>query len=396
MNVWITLRNLRVRAGATFLTVLAVALAVATALVVPMITRSAQRGAADAAQVFDLLVTPKGSSTQAVLSSLFYLQAPLGNLKYATYERLARDPRTRRAVPIGLGDNYAGFPIVGTTSAFFDQRMKPTQPPYFRVARGRIFGAPNEAVLGAGVAARAGLGVGGSFRSEHGMFEVAGAEHEEHEGEYRVVGVLAPTGGPVDRAVLVGMESIWSSHGQFAPRSRGVTAVLYTATNLGDLYSVAQGLNASADAQAVFPGQVFAQVRGVLEQGEAAYAALSVLVLILAALTVWLSVYAASVERARGVSLLRALGARRGTVFSVVLLETGVTVLAGILLGVGLALLVGWGAGALLGGRLGFSLPSPSLDPSLLLRAAALFPLGLLAALPPAVRAARQSPLEFL
>lgn len=399
MKLWVTVRNLRTRALPTLLTVLAVALASTLALVVPMVTRSVERGAANAAQVFDLLVTPKGSPTQAVMSSLFYLQAPIGNLPYRTYEDLARDPRTRRAVPVGLGDNYVGFPIVGTSAAFFDQRVKPRDPPYFRVAQGRMFGRPFEAVLGAQVAAQTGLAPGGTFRSEHGMFEtppVEGAGHEEHGSVYTVVGRLAPTGGPVDRAILVEIESIWQVHGQFAPEGRGVTAVLYTAQGLGDLYSVAQRLNATPDVQAVFPGQVFAQVRGVVQQGQAAYAALSLLVLLLAALTVWLSVYAAGVERARVVSLLRALGASRATVFSVVLLETAVTVLAGVLLGVGLAYLTGWAGGQAIAGRVGFSLPPPSLDWALLGRAALLVPLGLLAALPPALQAARQSPLEHL
>ena len=392
MTLWITLRNLRVRGWATLLTLLAVALATATALIVPLISKQVERGAADAAQVFDLLITAKGSPTQAVLSSLFYLDVPIGNIPYATYQQLAADKRTRRAVPLGFGDNYRGLPLVGTNSRFFEQRLKPDSPPYFRVESGRLFGGPFEVVIGQVAARQAGLKLGDSFKSAHGLEEHKGAETDEHDAEYRVVGLLAATGGPIDRALVTDIQSLWDIHGQFAPESRGVTAVLYTASSLGDLYAVASQVNASPDAQAVFPGQVFANVRSFVLQGQAAYAALSVLVLLLAALTIWLSVYAASLERIRSVALLRALGAGRGTVFGVVLLETALTVLLGLLTGVALSYLVSVLGGQLLGTRLGFSLPAPLLDWALLLRVAALFPLGLLAALPPALSAARLSP----
>jgi putative ABC transport system permease protein len=396
VTLWLTLRNLRVRALGSLLTVLAVALATATALVVPLLTSQVQRGAADAAQVFDLLITAKGSPVQAVLSSLYYLDVPIGNLPYSTYTALAADPRTRRAVPLGFGDNYQGLPVVGTGATFFDQRLSPKAPPYFRVRQGRQFAAPFEAVLGAVAASQTGLRLGQRFRGAHGLGDTpAGAEREEHAQPYLVVGVLAPTGGPVDRAVLTPLASLWAAHGQ-AGAQRGVTAVLYTPVSLGDLYQVARRINAEPRAQAVFPGQVFGQVMGFVNQGQAAYAGLSLLVLLLAAITVWLSIYAASLERARGVALLRALGARRATVFGVVLSETAVLVSLGLLVGLGLGVLLSVLGAQLLGTRLGFSLPAPQLGWPLLARTLWLLPLGLLAAVPPAWRAATSPPVRAL
>jgi len=398
VTFWIALRNLRTRWLATLITLLAVSLATATALVVPLLSRQVERGAQDAAQVFDLLITAKGSPSQAVLSSLFYLDVPIGNLPYSEYTRLKADPRTLRAVPLGFGDNYHGLPLVGTDPSFFEQRLKPGDPPYFHLSRGRMFGQPFEALLGASAAAQTGLKIGDTFRSAHGLEEhhEEGVEEEEHEATYTVVGLLAATGGPVDRAVVTPIESLWRVHGQLTPESRGVTAVLYTAGRLNDLYSVAQQTSARPLAQAVFPGQVFAQVRGFVLQGQAAYAGLSLLMLLLSALTVWLSVHASGLERARSVALLRALGAGRGTVFGVVLLETALVVLLGLGLGVLFSLGLGGLVGGVLGGRLGFSLPAPTLDPGLLLRVLWLFPLGLLAALPPAVGAARAEPTRNL
>lgn len=401
LALWTALRGLRSRLGALLITVVAVALATATALVVPLVTRQVERGAQDAAQVFDLLVTAPGSGTQAVMSSLFYTGAPIGNIPERVYEELRDAPGTRRAVPIALGDNYLGFPIVGTTAAFFDQRVRPSDPPYFRIDRGGSFVREHDAVLGARVAREAGLRVGSTFVGAHGLEEhhVEGEEedHDEaHSEPYRVTGILAPTGGPVDRAVLTPIETVWEVHGEDQVAEREVTAVLYSAEQLSGIYVTAQRINAGQGAMAVFPGQVFAQARDVLLQGQAAYAALALLVLGIAALTVWLSVYTSGLERQRTVALLRVLGAGRGVVFALVLLETLLTVTLGVLLGLGLALLVSTVGGDVLGARLGFTLAAPQLTWALVSRTLLLIPLGLLAALPPAVVAARVSPLRLL
>lgn len=398
MIAWIVTRNLRSRLTSSILSILAVALAVATALVVPLVTRQVERGAANAAQVFDLLITSKGSATQAVLSSLFYLDAPLTNLPYAEFQRLEADPRTNRAIPLGFGDNYHGFPLVGTNERFFEQRVKPSAPAYFSTASGRVFKQPFEAVVGSRVARQAQLGLGATFHSSHGEGS-QGANHDEddeHDVEYQVVGVLAPTGGPADRAIFVQLASLWTTHAQNTDDSRGVTAVLYTAHSISGLYSVAQQTNASPALQAVFPGQVFAQLRDTLSQGQAAYTALSLLVLLLAMLTVWLGVHASGMERARTVALLRALGAQRRTVFTVVLAETLMVTLLGLLCGVMLGYGISTIAAHVLTPQLGFRLPPPEVDLALLTRVTFLVPLGLLAALPPAWSTARQSPLRSL
>lgn len=399
MALWIVVRNLRVRALATALTLLGVALATATALMVPLVLRSLERGAAEAIQVFDLLIAAKGSPTQAVLSSLYLLQPPIANLPYPLYERLAQDPRGRHVVPLAFGDSYRGLPLIGTNLQVFELRLKPTLPPYFRLRQGRPFQTTYEAVMGARAARETGLKIGDEFLSAHGFFatqeEAAEAGKHHQEERYRVVGVLEPTGGPWDRAILVPIEAYWEAHGEDRDQ-RQVTAVLFTGRRISDVYQVAQEINRGSEAQAVFPGQVFAQTRNFLLQGQSAYGALALLILALAGLLVWQEVYGQGLERRRRTALLRALGAGPGLVFSVVLLETLLEVGLGVLLGI----LLGWGLAALgsglLGEWLGFFLPPPQLTADLVGRVLLLLPLGLLAALGPALQAARQSPLEHL
>ncbi len=401
---WITLKNLRSRFGALVITVLAVALASATALIVPLITRQVERGAQDAAQVFDLLIAARGSPTQALTSSLFYLDQPTGNLPAQLMTDLKQSAGTKRVVPIGLGDNYLGFPIVGTSTAFFEQRIKPKDPPYFQLAQGTLFKTQFkiqfttqlQTVVGARVAREAALTLGATFKGSHGLEERADGEDKEHEGLYTVVGILKPTGGPVDRAILTPIETIWAAHHQNDPKTRQVTALLYSAEQLAGIYTTAQKINASKEAMAVFPGQVFAQAKDVLNQGQAAYAGLSILVLGIAALTVLLSVYTSSIERQKMVALLRALGTSRGTIFGLVVLETLVVVSLGVLLGLLLCLLISSLGGQLLGQKLGFTLAAPQLTWPLVSRVLLLIPVAFVAALPPAFIAMRSSPLKHI
>ena len=222
LTLWVLVRSLRMRLFANVLTVVAVLLGVGLALVVPLSLRAFQKGATEAAQIFDLLVTAEGSQTQAVLNTIYYQNAPIGNIPYRVYASLEADPRTARAVPLGFGDSVQGYPLVGTTPAYFELRASPQAPPYFRLEQGAIFSGAYQAVLGAQVAREIGFGLGDTFRTAHGFVETF--EPTMHTDDYRVVGILAPTGGPSDRAVYTALESVWDSHGQFSPESGVVDA----------------------------------------------------------------------------------------------------------------------------------------------------------------------------
>jgi putative ABC transport system permease protein len=407
MVLWIAWRNLRSRALEAFLASLGVALAVTLALIVPMVLRSLERGTKDFLQVFDLLVARKGSSAQAVLSSLFLLQPPAGNLSYKLYRSLEKDPRTKRLIPLAFGDSYLGFPVVGTNGSFFTLSQGPSSAPFFALREGRIFqegpiqlekGTVYEAVVGARVAREAGLKVGDLFLTGHGFFasqEEAAQATEHRPISLKLVGVLKPTGSPYDRAVLVPIGYYWETHGQ-GEEDRQVTAMLFTGKSLAHIYQVQQELGRSSEAMGVLPGQVYADLRSVLAGGETLYRALGIGVLFLAASLVWLEALSESLERRRRLAVLRALGGGRGLVFGVVLTETLLEVALGLVGGVGLAHLLGLGVSSSLGERLGFYVPPPRVDGDLLVSVALLLPVALIVALVPALQAARSSPLEYL
>ena len=131
-------RYLRFRWLVTALTLAGIALGAGLVCAVLSLRHEAERALSRDAALYDLVVGGKGSPLQLVLSSVYHLDAPTGNVPYAEYERLRRDRRVLWAAPIGLGDNYMGFRIVGTEAHFFDLPRRDGEL-FFRMARGRRF-----------------------------------------------------------------------------------------------------------------------------------------------------------------------------------------------------------------------------------------------------------------
>ncbi|GEP94922.1 FtsX-like permease family protein [Chitinophaga cymbidii] len=150
----------------------------------------------------DLVLGAKGSPLQLILSSVYNLDAPTGNIYLQEAQRFMQHPMVESAIPLSLGDSYKGYRILGTTPAYLDRfKVQPRE--------GRIFSGSMEVVIGATVAERAGLKIGSRFAGTHGL-EEKGHVHEEHS--YVVVGVLPATGLAIDQLILTPLESVWTIH----------------------------------------------------------------------------------------------------------------------------------------------------------------------------------------
>lgn len=150
----------------------------------------------------DMVLGAKGSPLQLILSSVYHLDAPTGNIYLQEAQRFMQHPMVESAIPLSLGDSYQGFRIIGTTTAYLDKyKVKPSA--------GRVFSAPMETVIGAKVAERSGLKIGSTFAGTHGL-AATGHVHDEHS--YVVTGVLPPTGLAIDQLILTPLESVWAMH----------------------------------------------------------------------------------------------------------------------------------------------------------------------------------------
>lgn len=416
--------------------VLLVGLATALGVAVTLQERSLRLGSARAADKFDLVIGAAGSETQLILSSIFLQAAPLPLVDGAVLTKLAADPRVAWAAPVGFGDSFAGYPIVGTTTSLVSN----TTPGF---AEGKIFALEGEAVLGAAV----NLSLGAEIKPMHGSAETGGHTHTEIA--YTVVGRLQPTGTPWDRAILVPIQAVWHVHGlggdhghaqghgegdadahagedhhgdsrdhahedgerheaehhggidpdapiveNFGDGLPGLPAILVKPKTIADAYRLRQEYR-SGNTLGVFPGEVLTGLYATLGDAKTVLSAVSAGSQGLVAAALMLVTVIHVGQRRRQIGALRAFGAPRGSVFAIVWLELFFLVA----LGVGIGFLLGLGA-AHIGAQLftaksGVILPVGFTGEDLRL---ALFLLGFAAVLAaiPALLAYRQSPAAAL
>jgi putative ABC transport system permease protein len=294
-------------------------------------SQSEERLARDARPV-DLVVGAKGSPLQLIMSSLLHVDVPTGNIDHAEALRLAANPMIATATPISLGDSFRGFRIVGTDASFLSLYGA-------RLAQGKAFEQPMDALLGATVAQRSGLGIGAPLVGTHGLAST-GSAHQEHP--YRVVGVLAPTGTVVDRLVLTPLASVWEVHDEHRAEGaarepkesrREITALLVKYRTPLAAALLPRQVNSTTSMQAASPAYEMARLMNLLGVGVDVLRAFAVILMVTAAASVFVALMSALQERRYDLALLRTLGARPATLFALLACEGVTLVVAGVILG---------------------------------------------------------------
>ncbi|MCB1796553.1 MAG: ABC transporter permease, partial [Candidatus Competibacteraceae bacterium] len=191
------------------LVVLAIALSVTLLLGVERLRTQARASFANTLSGTDLIVGARGSPINLLLYSVFRIGDPTNNVNWSGYRTLAADPRVAWTVPLSLGDSHRGFRVLGTDHSYFQHYRYARNRP-LRLAEGREFEDLFDAVLGAEVAEQLGYRLGQSIVLAHGAGQVSFALHEDKP--FRVVGILARTGTPVDQTVHVSLAGIEAIH----------------------------------------------------------------------------------------------------------------------------------------------------------------------------------------
>lgn len=332
----ISFSYLRARPLATALNLLLLALGIATITVLLLATAQLEERMGRDARGIDLVAGAKGSPMQLVLSSVFHLDAPTGNIPLEDALALSRHPAVKKAIPLALGDSFQGHRIVGTNHDY---------PAFYgaQVAAGRLWNAPMEAVLGAEVAASARLAVGATITGAHGL-AAGGDAHDEEP--FKVVGVLAPTGSVLDRLVLTSVESVWEIHehagkpdgkpsGKPAPR-REITALLIQYATPLAAAMLPRQVNASATLQAASPAYESARLFRMIGVGVDVLRAFGAVLVLVAGLSVFIALLNALEDRRYDLAVMRMLGASRAKLMGLILLEGAVLAALGGVAGIAL------------------------------------------------------------
>jgi len=197
------------------LVAVSVCLSVIVLLAVQQIRTDAKRSFSNALSGVDLVVGPRGSPTDLLLYSVFQLGTPTQNMPYADLQRIKEMPSVAWTIPIQLGDSLDGFPVMGTSIDFFKHYRSSGQALSFQ--SGQAFQDPQihptallQVVIGSEVAKSKKAKLNDSFALTHGYQAVEETVHSDHL--FQLVGVLKPTGTPLDRSVLISLEAFESLH----------------------------------------------------------------------------------------------------------------------------------------------------------------------------------------
>lgn len=409
----LALRSAWARRLTLSITLVAIALATALLLAVERVRTDARAGFSQSVSGVDLVVGPRTGAVQLVLYAVFRAGAATHNMKFESYEALAAHPAVDWALPLSLGDSHRGFAVLGTSPDYFARfRYGDRQPLAF--AAGRPFAEVFEAVLGAEVAAALGYRVGERITLTHGM-EAMGPEHGDKP--FTVVGILAPTGTPVDRTVHVGLEAISAIHldwaggaplpgfsipadyvRKFDLRPKEITAVLIALKSRSDVFRMQRQVNGwhGEPLMAVLPGVALDELWQTLGVVERTLFALSAVVVAVGLAGLLAALLAGLNERRRELAILRALGAGPRDLFLMLTIEGLAVTTLGVILGVGLLL----GAIALFAplaqAHFGVHLSLRTFSPGELSLMLAIVVTGLAASLVPGVRAWRMSVADGL
>jgi putative ABC transport system permease protein len=389
MNLFsIAWKSIRQRALASSLTALSVALGVALMVMVLVINGTVTRMFSQSATGYHLIVGAKGSPLQLVLNSIYFMDRPIENIPYRYYEQLKKNSAVVHAIPFNLGDTTEDgrFRIVGTIPEYFDVEYIPEKR--FQFAQGRALTGGFEAVVGARVARAYGWTLGSEFPIAHG-----GNLADVHAEKFQIVGILAPTGTPNDRAVFIHFDGFYSIAGhekpveearaeeqarqageapiilpnagskttgplnvkaaqkkdqpepaappqavkEVASEQKQVTAILLQMKSDTLAYLYAPRINKAPVAQAVNPiAQISRLLNDLVGNVRTMLLVLTGLIIIVSGISIFVSIYNSMADRKREIAIMRALGARRGTVFSIIVAESVLLCLLGWIVGTAL------------------------------------------------------------
>jgi putative ABC transport system permease protein len=339
-------RYLWARPLATVLNLLLLTLGLASITFVVLVGEQVQRSFQRDLAGIDLVVGAKGSPMQLILSGVFHIGVPPGNVALADVQALAASPQVAQVIPISLGDSFGGFRIVGTTPAYLQ---------HYRVAlaQGSVWSQAMEAVVGADAARATGLAPGARFIGNHGL---GAGGHAHGDTPYRVAGVLARCGCVLDRLIVTSSESVWQVHEralatdeedrQALEANREVTMALVRYRTPLAAASFPRYVNNQTDLQAAAPAIEVTRLLRMIGVGSEVLQGIAAVLLLTAALSVFIALWSAVREWRADLAMLRMLGASPGKVASLLLAEAlwlaVVASVLGLAAGHGLTALVGW------------------------------------------------------
>ena len=349
----LALASLSNRRFTAFLTAFAIALSVCLLLAVERVRTEARNSFASTISGTDLIVGARSGSVNLLLYSVFRIGNATNNIRWDSYEHFAEDKQVKWAIPISLGDSHRGYRVMGTSGAYFDHYRFGRQQP-LELAQGRPFQTdPFEVVLGSEVAKALYYKLGDKLVLAHGVAAISLVKHDDKP--FTVVGILKPTGTPVDRTLhisLGGMEAIHIDWHNGAPargserisadqarnmdlQPKAITAFMLGLNSKISIFSLQREINEfrGEPMLAILPGVALQELWSLMGTAEKALFVISLFVVLTGLIGMLTAILTSLNERRREMAILRSVGARPWHIASLLVLEAFALALAGVVSG---------------------------------------------------------------
>jgi len=353
--------------------------------------KEAEQSFAGANGGFDAVLGPRGSKLQIVLNALYHLDESPGLMKWEDYEQISKFPAIEAAYPIAVGDNYRGYRLVGTHPEYLGNHSYAEGRRFELEGEGTLFEDDSmTAVVGNLAARRLGMEVGDTFHPYHGLIFNENAQHEE---TYTVSGILKPTGTPADRVIWIPIKGIQTMSGHNPKAATDISAALLKfkqgANMAGFQLDMLYNKQGNRLTLAWPANRTIIQFFDKISWFDKILQAVAALVAIIAGGSILAILYNAMNERKRDIAVLRALGAKKITVFAISLFEAVGMTLAGVAVGFATYALLGFAIGGIVQRETGVLLNPFTGNAAMIWAPLGMLAIGALSGILPAIKAYR-------
>lgn len=408
LNLFI--RSLWNRRSTAVLTIFSISISVTLLIGVENIRKGVRTSFSSAVSGTDIIVGARGGSLQLLLYSIFRIGNATNNLSWESYNEFHNDKRVKWTIPISLGDSHRGFRVLGTNQEYF-KHFRYGSKKKLEFSRGQSFSKVFDVVIGSEVAIKLNYRLNEKIIIAHGTGRKSFLKHDDRP--FKVVGILKPTGTPVDQSLHVSLEGITAMHIDWesgAPPMEGeslssadilkldlkpeeITSFLIGLKSKIHAFSLQRQVNSFKEEplSAIMPGVALQELWNLLRTAEVGLRIITWFVLFAGLLGMMTSLLSGLNERRREMAILRSVGAGPGTISFLLIFEAIFLTLVGILFGLLFLYITLFVSQPLLEAYFGLFIPiqPPSVKDLIILGVIILN--GMLMGLIPALRAYRQS-----
>ncbi len=351
---YLTLKSIFSRKLTSILLIVSIGLSSMLLIGVQKIKNSAKESFSHSISGTDLIVGARSGDIQLLMYTVFRQGQPVANVSWESIDAIQGMSEVDWLVPILLGDSHRGFPVMGTSIDYFDRyRYGKKQHLSFKV--GVPFQQPYDVVLGSEVAKKYRYTLGDTLYLSHGISNSNLALHKNKV--FTVVGILNPTGTPVDQTLHIPLEGFTALHINSKDEAaiqdirannldltpRSVTGCFIGVTSKFSIFTLQRRIMnwESEPLMAILPGVALSRLWSSIRTVDTAFFIITILVTVIAFIGLLLALFISLQQRKRELAILRTLGAHPMQISMMLILESLIITVLGVVFGIGLIMVVG-------------------------------------------------------